>query len=131
VNRYTAMKIVVIVALGAAMTGVLSDYIRAQMEPTTQVPGGDVNRAKQEMQMYGCGSCHEIPGVPAAHGAVGPPLSGMGKRAYVAGKLPNEPDNLIYWIQHPQSVWPGNAMPNLGVTDQDARDIAAYLYTLK
>jgi len=131
VNRYTAMKIVVIVMLGAAMTGVLSDYIRAQREPTTQVPGGDMNRAKQEIQLYGCGSCHEIPGVSGAHGAVGPPLSGMGKRAYVAGKLPNEPDNLIYWIQHPQSVWPGNVMPDVGVTDQDARDIAAYLYTLK
>lgn len=130
-NRYTAMKIVVVVALGAAMTGVLSDYIRAQMEPTTQVPGGDANRARPAIQMYGCGSCHEIPGVAGAHGAVGPPLTGMGKRAYVAGKLPNDPANLVYWIQHPQAVWPGNAMPDLGVTDQDARDIAAYLYTLK
>ena len=130
-NRYTAMKIVVIVALGAAMTGVGSDYIRKQREPTTQVPGGDVHRASQEMQMYGCGSCHEIPGVSGAHGAVGPSLTGMGKRAYVAGKLPNEPNNLIYWIQHPQAVWPGNVMPDVGVTDQDARDIAAYLYTLK
>ena len=39
--------------------------------------------------------------------------------------------NMIRWIQRPQDVDPKNVMPNMGVTDQDARDIAAYLYTLR
>ena len=62
---------------------------------------------------------------------VGPPLVGWARRTMVAGYLPNTPDQLVRWITAPQSVAPGNAMPNLGVTDRDARDIAAYLYTLR
>jgi cytochrome c2 len=93
-----------------------------------KVPGGDVDRGKQAIINYGCGSCHTIAGVPGARGLVGPPLTGMGERAYVAGMLENTPANLVYWIMHPQEVVPGNAMPSLGVTQQDAEDIAAYLY---
>jgi cytochrome c len=96
-----------------------------------QVPGGDAGRGRQAMARYGCGACHAIPGVSGARGNVGPSLSGMGERRIVAGMLANEPANLIHWIQDPQSVVPGNAMPNMGVSDDDARDIAAYLYTLK
>jgi cytochrome c len=99
--------------------------------PATDVPGGDAAMGRQAITTYGCGACHTIPGVTAAHGAVGPPLNGMANRAFIAGKLRNEPDNMILWIQHPQSVWPGNAMPEMNVTDADARNIAAYLYTLK
>lgn len=96
-----------------------------------QVPGGDAGRGKQAMRHYGCGACHGIPGIADARGNVGPPLNGMAERRIVAGVLSNEPANLIHWIQDPQSVVPGNAMPNSGVTDDDARDIATYLYTLK
>ncbi len=99
--------------------------------PTTAVPGGNAALGKQAITMYGCGACHTIPGVPGARGNVGPPLAGIAGRMVIAGKLQNEPDNMIVWIQHPQSVWPGNAMPEMGVTDADARNIAAYLYTLK
>ena len=99
--------------------------------PATGVPGGDAALGRQAIANYGCGACHTIPGVTAAHGVVGPPLTGIANRAFIAGKLRNEPDNMILWIQHPQSVWPGNAMPDMQVTDADARNIAAYLYTLK
>jgi cytochrome c1 len=54
----------------------------------------------------------------------------MGRRGYIAGHLPNNGPNLIRWIRDPQQVDPGNAMPDLGVGDVDARDIAAYLFTL-
>lgn len=130
-NRYTAMKIVLVGALLMGMTGLLTDFYRARTASVTQVEGGNAGRGKQAMQTYGCGSCHAIPGVTGAHGNVGPPLSGISERSYIAGKLPNDPGNMIYWLQNPQAVWPGNAMPNLGVSDQDARDIAAYLYTVK
>jgi cytochrome c1 len=55
----------------------------------------------------------------------------MGTRRYIAGRLPNTPNNLIGWLQSPQSIEPGSVMPNLGVTQRDARDMAAYLYTLR
>ena len=95
------------------------------------VPGGDARRGEQAIERYGCGACHAIPGVPGARGAVGPPLANLADRSIIGGRLSNTPDNLSRWIQDPQSVDPGNAMPNLGVTTGEARDIAAYLYSLQ
>jgi len=78
-----------------------------------------------------CGSCHVIPGVAEAIGNVGPPLTGMGRRTMIAGRLPNTPDNLARWLLDPQGVVPGNAMPATGLTPREARDAAAYLQTLQ
>ena len=79
---------------------------------------------------YGCGGCHEIDGVRAAEGKVGPPLGNVGERAYLAGRLPNTPENMVRWIVDPQGIDPGNAMPDLRVTEEDARSMAEYLYSL-
>lgn len=100
-------------------------------KPLIEVPGGTAKNGPSAIQRYGCMSCHTVPGVPGAKGTVGPPLNNFANRSYIAGMLPNTPDNLIHWIQHPQEVVPGNDMPELGVTENDARDIAAYLYTLR
>lgn len=94
------------------------------------VTGGNPDRGRQAIQIYGCGSCHTIPGIDQANGTVGPPLYFWARRTYIAGEVPNTPDFLIRWIQVPQAIEPGTAMPNLGVTEQHARDIAAYLYTI-
>jgi cytochrome c2 len=91
---------------------------------------GDPAHGKAAIRAYGCGACHKIPGIHGANGTVGPDLDGIGTRAYVAGILPNTPDDLIRWIQYPQNVDPRKAMPNLGVGEKDARNIAAYLYSL-
>lgn len=99
--------------------------------PAFEVAGGAPERAPALIRNYGCGTCHRIPGVEGAQGRVGPPLAQFADRTYVAGLLPNTPANLMHWIRNPQSVAPGNAMPEMGVTEQDARDIAAYLYTLR
>ncbi|MFC4859441.1 c-type cytochrome, partial [Actinophytocola glycyrrhizae] len=80
---------------------------------------------------YGCGSCHTVPGVDGADGLVGPPLTRFGARSYIAGALPNTGDNLQHWIRDPQEVEPGTAMPDLDVSELEARDIAAYLLTLE
>jgi cytochrome c len=93
--------------------------------------GGDPERGKIAIRRHGCGSCHSIPGVPGAHALVGPPLDHMASRAYVAGMLPNSSDNMRVWIMHPQKVKPGNAMPDVGLSEANARDITAYLYTLE
>ena len=99
--------------------------------PKSPVPGGDFQRGAALIAGLGCGSCHEIPGVGGAHGRVGPPLGNIGERTIIAGMLPNTPDNMVTWLRAPQSVVPGNAMPNLELNNHDARDVAAYLYTLR
>lgn len=98
--------------------------------PVWAVDDADADRAEAAIQRYGCGSCHVIPGIPHAQGRVGPELDRIVDQVFIAGRLPNTPENLITWIQHPQHIDPENAMPDLGVTEQEARDIAAYLYSL-
>lgn len=93
--------------------------------------GGDARLGRTDIRKYGCNTCHEISGVPGARGLIGPSLDGIGQRYYIAGELPNTPDNLMLWIEHPRQVESHTAMPEMGVTEQDSRDIAAYLYTLK
>jgi cytochrome c2 len=97
----------------------------------TLTSGGDARSGKSEIRKYGCITCHEIPGVAGARGLIGPSLDRIGERYYIAGELPNTPSNLMLWIQHPRQVEPHTAMPEMGVTEQDSRDIAAYLYTLR
>ena len=89
---------------------------------------GSPEAGAQAIERYGCGACHVIPGVRTARGLVGPPLSDYARRAYIAGNLYNTADNLVAWIRRPDSVEPGTVMPVLGVSDAEARDIAAYLY---
>jgi cytochrome c2 len=91
---------------------------------------GDSERGALYIQQTGCGSCHIIPGIDGAEGLVGPPLNHMGKRIFVAGLLPNTPANMVRWLRNPQDVLPGNAMPDMGLNEQQARDIAAYLHSL-
>ena len=93
--------------------------------------GGDARMGRDSIRKYGCYACHTIDGIPGAHGLVGPPLDGIGNREFIAGELPNTPDNLMRWIQHPRQVESHTVMPEMGVTEQDSRDIAAYLYTLR
>ena len=108
--------------------GALGD--RAPIEGGAHL-AADPARGARAIRTYGCGSCHSIPGVRGADGMVGPPLTAWSQRTVIAGYVPNTPEQLVHWIVMPQSVAPGNAMPNLGVTDGDARDIAAYLYSLR
>lgn len=91
----------------------------------------DASRGKKALQQYACVTCHRIPGETGLHASVGPPLDSMGKRSFIAGLLANTSENMVRWLQSPQEIHPGSAMPDLGVTARDARDIAAYLHTLQ
>lgn len=104
---------------------------RGRMDRVAKITGGDPDRGREAARVHGCGACHTIPGVRGAHALVGPPLEKMADRAYIAGSLPNTPANLSEWIAHPQKIKPNNAMPEVPLSDQDARDITAYLYTLR
>lgn len=95
------------------------------------VPPGDASRGRALLEQYGCGYCHTIRGVQGAHGTIGPPLDDVGRRVYLAGYLANTPQSMAQWIRFPQAYRPNTAMPDLGVTSDDARDMVAYLYHLR
>jgi putative membrane protein len=126
VSLMAARTVVIFAAILA-----LSSCDRASGDDRYQLAGASPDRGRVAIKRYGCGSCHDIPGVTGANGMVGPPLGQVSQRVYIAGVLPNEPDNLVKWIENAPGVDPKTAMPNMGVTVRDARDIAAYLYTLR
>lgn len=101
---------------------------KAQEKPAVS---GDPNHGKQLVDQYGCTTCHNIPGIAGPKGMIGPSLEHVAIRPLIASKLPNTPQNLTLYIQNPQLSDPQNSMPNLGVKPEEARDIAAYLATLK
>ena len=104
----------------------------AACEQRASVPAmaGDADNGRLLLRQYGCGGCHRIHGVAGAEGKVGPALDGLRTRVYLAGVIPNTPENLVRWIRAPQAIDPLTAMPDLRVTDAHARDMAAYLYRL-
>jgi cytochrome c len=103
----------------------------AVREEAVTLTGGNPDSGMAAIGRYGCGSCHDIPGIRSARGTVGPPLGRIAVRTYLAGRLSNTPANMMQWIQHPQHVERGTAMPEMGVTEVEARDITAFLYTLR
>jgi cytochrome c553/cytochrome c2 len=80
--------------------------------------------------IHGCAACHTIPGIRSPKGIVGPPLGGVRARGFIAGQLPNRPDVLVAFLQNPPALVPQTGMPNVGLTREQARHIAAYLYSL-
>ena len=119
----TVLLLALVVATGGCTHG--------EADAAALTHGGDPARGKELIRAYGCGSCHTIPRVPGAESIVGPNLQGIGRRAYIAGVLPNTPENMMRWIIDPPGVDDKTAMPNLHVSAREARDIAAYLYTLQ
>lgn len=103
-----------------------------QYEPyEPEVAGGDAERGREALALLECGACHVIPGVSGAHSHVGPPLAEFRRNVYIAGKHPNMPEVLVRFVRDAPSLAPDTAMPAIEMTDQQARDIAAYLYTLE
>lgn len=120
-----------VLLLGAA--GCLGDAgeqsLTINIQPAS-LQASDIEQGRELLQDYGCGSCHTIPGVPGANSYVGPPLNNWSQRNYIAGSLPNTLDNLVPWIQNPRAIEPDTAMPVLGVSPEEARQMGAYLYSL-
>jgi len=130
-SRWAMRRIVMlIVVLGMAVVSACTRESEVYRQAAL-VTGGNPHAGKDAIRHYGCYTCHTIPGVAGAHGLVGPPLAEFGSRYVIAGELPNTAENLERWIQHPRQVEPHTLMPEMGVSDRDSRDIAAYLYTLK
>jgi cytochrome c len=124
----TSLLLLVFLAIAIAIVANVANHTHITAEQ--HVFDGNAVHGAAAIYQYGCGTCHQIPGIRGADGMAGPTLEKLSERSILAGHLSNNPDNLILWIEHPQHVLPGNSMPELGVSDTDARDIAAYLYSL-
>ena len=130
-SRRARRSLVAALAAATALAAAACDTERHPMGRRQLVAGGDPTRAEALFQRYGCVSCHTIPGIRGANALVGPPLTSWAERRYVAGHLPNDPESLVRFILDPAAEVPGTAMPNTGVTEHEARHMAAYLYTLQ
>lgn len=126
--RGSVVFVLALVFISGAALSLTWRQISAHQSPVGAL--GSPERGQVLLTRYGCPACHVIPGA-SPEGMVGPSLTGMGNRSYIAGRLPNEPIDMEAWLQHPQKMKPGTAMPDLGVTERDARDLASYLATLK
>jgi putative membrane protein len=125
----TALPLLLLLALTSSCTPDLQ--FKDPYKEAHSIVGGDAHKGKQAIGRYGCGSCHTIPGIRGANGLVGPPLTKMALRTYIAGVLPNTPENMRRWIHDPPAVDNHTAMPKLGVSGADLEDITTYLYTLR
>ena len=124
ISRLISFSLIVAVALIlSSCTGDVNGVPEPRAASSNNIANG-----RRLMASYGCGSCHTIPGVPGANSLAGPPLKCFYQRTYIAGRLANTKENLMQWIQNPQQIVPGNAMPDLGVSKAEAGDIADYLY---
>lgn len=113
------------------MSAVLGTVVLAAAGCKPAPAGGDAERGARLLAHYQCGACHAIPAIAGARGQLGPPLQGFGRRAYIAGHLPNGSDMLARWIVDPRSLVPTTPMPAMGASEADARDMAAYLLSLQ
>jgi cytochrome c2 len=121
-----ALAVVVLLAAGFAYWSYQQSSERKEI--AIAMTGGEPERAPDLIRRYGCGGCHTISGVPGADGQVAAPLDGLVSRVYVGGVARNTADNLVRWIVDPQSLSPRTAMPVTGISEQEARDVAAFLY---
>jgi len=130
--RLAWIALVLLLLAGAVgYAGYTYKDMREREQLAEGMTGGHIDRAEAHFIRYGCAGCHTIPGITRAKGLVGPQLSSISRRVYVAGMLPNSPENLIRWIVNPREVNPKTAMPVTGISEDEARDVAAYLYSLK
>lgn len=120
------------VACCCALPAALLLGCRGGKERSAYTPGngGNAQAGKSVIVKFKCGSCHTIPGIRDAHGVFGPPLNYLASRSIIGGNFPNDPATLERWIMNPPAMKPATAMPDLGISEPQARNVVAYLETL-
>ena len=98
---------------------------------TAPAIAGDAARGKEFIEKYACTACHHIPGFEGDSGSLGPDLAGIASRSEIGGRVPNNPATMASYLQNPPGVDPSTRMPPLGVSEEEARHITAYLFTLR
>lgn len=129
ISGTAAAAAAVVVFLGGGFAGYRIQAQSAAEDRARAMTGGNPDAGAKLVRRYGCAGCHRIPGIRAPGGRVGPPLAGLSERVYIGGLLPNTPDNLIGWIHNPPAFDPKTAMPVTGISLEEARHVAAYLYS--
>ena len=109
---------------------VLAGACKPPPEQRQHMPEASAARGLEAMERVGCGSCHTIPGLGWPEGRVGPSLAGFADRGLIAGHLPNRPDVLASFVRNAPALLPETTMPAMPLTEQESRDVAAYLYSL-
>lgn len=99
-------------------------------EQPRELTGADAANGLAVIERVGCAACHRIPGVAWPTGTVGGSLDGFGNQSMIAGRFPNQPQTLAVWVRDAPSMAPATGMPAMPITPAEARDVAAYLYTL-
>ena len=127
--RQLRLVLLAVVCLGLASC----DLSETASDTNKVVENGDPARGRALLAsgVHGCTTCHTIPGIRGIRGVVGPPLTGLARRSFIAGQLPNVPGVLIAFLENPPALVPNTGMPKVGLTPEEARHIAAYLYTLE
>ena len=129
-QKWVAGPLLAILLVAGAAYGIWSALgaRERRIESAKSLTAGEPANGALLLRRFGCGGCHTISGVPGADGKVGPSLAGLRERVFIAGRIRNSADNLVNWIVHPQDIDAHAAMPPTGITESEARDVAAYLY---
>jgi cytochrome c2 len=120
-----------VIAIVGGTAAAAANYLKERHKKTEHaiaMTRGNPDRAMQAIVQYGCAACHNVPDVQMPGGLAAVPLSGVADRLYVGGVLENTPDNLVRWIVNPKQFNPKSAMPVTGISEAEARNVAAYLY---
>jgi cytochrome c oxidase subunit 2 len=103
----------------------------AQRKPAQSTSDEEIAAGREAFNAKPCAACHTIRGTSAA-GTTGPDLTHIGSRRYIAaGLFETTRGSLAAWIADPQTLKPGNNMPNVPLTSDELRSISAYLASLK
>lgn len=106
----------------------LAAATRASQEPPTET----ARAGRALFQTYGCGACHTIRGTDA-RGTVGPDLSRLGGRRFIAAAtLRLDEATIGRFIRDGQALKPGNQMPEFRIfSAAELGALSAYLASLK
>jgi cytochrome c oxidase subunit 2 len=106
-------------------------WIDGQRQPAPEPASEEERRGRDLVLARACVLCHSVQGTPAGS-HVGPDLTHVASRQTIAaGTLPNTEASLEAWLDDPQAIKPGTAMPSHLLGDTDRRAVAAYLRTLR
>lgn len=128
-HRWNIVGAIAALAALAVAAGSLWQIEHRSTNIAVALTGGNITRAPELIRRYGCAGCHTISGIPGGDGQVGGPLQDIRRRVFIGGVITNSPDNMIKWIVSPQTFSPRSAMPATGISEAEARDVAAYLYS--
>ena len=128
-STFSAARAFAVLAIACASSGSAACSDKSDLPRT--LAGADPANGLIVIERVGCASCHAVPGVRWPVGATAASLDGFGDSPLISGRLPNQPDTLVRFLRNAPALDPQTAMPPMPLSQAEARDVAAYLYTLR